>query len=138
MTETATAAAQPEKKKRGRPDLPGRRAGYGRAKGTPNKATKLVKDVSRAITLGNEKVVTRLKKEAENGTIEPSIFNKLLEYGYGKPKQVVEIETPNSPALEVAKAFYESLTAEQRKVALDFARRRRQLAQATVIEVNGG
>jgi hypothetical protein len=115
--------------------MPGRRAGFGRAKGTPNKVTKLVRTIAQEITLGNEVVVARLMAQAESGTIEPAVFNKLLEYGYGKPKQEIEITTPESPAVALARAFYESLSPEDRKTALDFARRRRALAESTVVDV---
>lgn len=133
MIETFTTEVQP--RKRGG-NLPGRRAGIGRKKGVPNKVTKLVKDVARSLTLGNDKVVEQIRKKFENGNIDPSLFNKLLEYGYGKPKQTIEIIPPEPPALRAAREFYESLTPEQRKVALDFARRRRAIAQ--VIDVTPG
>lgn len=115
--------------------MPGRRAGFGRAKGTPNKATKLVRAIAQEITLGNEVVVARLIAQAETGTIEPSVFNKLLEYGYGKPKQEIEITTQESPAVAIARAFWSSLSPEEKKTQLDFVRRRRALAESTVVDV---
>lgn len=131
MTDKAAVAQEEKlpKKRRGRV-LPGRREGFGRAKGTPNKVTKLAKTIAQDITLGNEKVVARLKKEAESGAIEPSVFNKLLEYGYGKPKQVVEIESPVGNILPLEE-FAKSLSPQEFNLLLELSRRRR----TTVIDV---
>ena len=135
MAEMVTAVKVPEKpKNRGRV-MPGRRAGYGRAKGTPNKVTKIARDIARGLTLDNDKVVEQVRKKFEVGTIDPSLFNKLLEYGYGKPKQVVEIIPPANPALSAARAFYDSLSPDERKLALGFARRRRAISELNVIDV---
>ncbi len=65
----------------------------GRPRGVPNKATKEIKEIAQALTLGNPKVVARLLRECETGKILPPVFNKLLEYGYGRPKEMEEPKT---------------------------------------------
>ena len=134
MTAAASAEVPAKPKRRGR-DLPGRRAGFGRAKGTPNKVTTIARTIARGLTLDNEKVVRAIKKKFEAGTIDPALFNKLLEYGYGKPKQEVEITIPQSPAMAIARAFYDSLSPDERRTALDLARRRRALVLAAAVDV---
>lgn len=145
MEETAAPAAPaPEQKPArrlgpgGRGDLDfgryGRPAGVGKQKGTPNKVTVLMRDMARSLTLGNEKVLKRLGEECESGKIHPAVFIKLLEYGYGRVKYVVELEAPpESPARTMAEAMRQLSREDQLKL-YDITRRM-QLPQATVIDV---
>lgn len=118
--------------------MPGRRAGYGRAKGTPNKVTVEIRKLSQSLTFDNPAYLERIRAGLENGTLDTALEIRILEYGYGKPKQEIEITVPESPAVAVARAFYEILSPEERKIQLDFVRRRRAIASATVVDVTPG
>lgn len=78
--------------KLGRPFRRGGPGGPGRKAGVPNKATVVVKEIARELTLGNPVVVARLKKDAEAGTMPPRVFVELLHYGFGVPKETVALE----------------------------------------------
>lgn len=110
----------------------GRRRGFGRAKGTPNKLTRTVKEAARALTLGNPKVFIRLRNECESGSVDPSVFNKLLEYGYGKPKVTVEVSVEESPTRALAATLRAALTKEERMVLAELTRK--TLVSARVVE----
>ncbi len=126
------AAKSPEKVKRGRPrNLRGE--GIGRKKGTPNKATQEIRTITRELTFQNPTYVARIKAGLEKGGLPPAVELYVLESAWGKNKQVLDIAIPENPALAAARAFYESLTPEERRLALGVARRR--LALATVVDV---
>jgi hypothetical protein len=128
-----------EKKRRRPPTGGGRAAGFGRVKGTPNKATQEIRTITRALTFQNSTYVERIRKGLEKGTLEPSVEVRILEYAWGKTKQEVEITIPENPALKLARVFYDSLTPEERTLALSLAERRlalrASLGAATVIDV---
>lgn len=134
--ETSAAPPTPDSQPEPKPDyervpgtnLPVRRGrldGVGRQKGTPNGATKQIKEITRAITLGNKKVVKRLKEECENGKINPIVFNKLLEYAYGKVKVAIEFEdkTPQSGIKELAEAMKKNLSKEELRLMAELTRK---------------
>jgi hypothetical protein len=70
----------PPKKRKGGPQ-----PGSGRPKGKLNAATLEIREIARAITLGNPKVVARLTREAESGSINPSVLISLIDRGWGRP-----------------------------------------------------
>lgn len=102
----------------------GRLAGFGRKKGTPNKATVQIREITRALTLGNKRVIKRLKKQCLDGTINPIIFIKLLEYGYGKVKQTVEVEPGDSSGIkELANAMKQNLSKDELRQMAELTRK---------------
>jgi hypothetical protein len=54
-----------------------------------SEATRTIREISQAITLGNPKVVARLTREAELGTMAPAVFINLLDRGWGRPIPMV-------------------------------------------------
>ena len=63
----------------------------GRPRGVPNRATRDVREIAQALTLGDEPFVQRLRAQLRAGTCHPAIVNRLLEYGYGRPAERVEV-----------------------------------------------
>lgn len=79
---------------KGRPFPKGHR-GPGRAKGTPNQTTREIRDFAQKL-LEDPAYVTALKLRLNRGTagaIEPLLYH----YGYGKPKETLEIEGGAKP-----------------------------------------
>ncbi len=62
----------------------------GRPKGVPNRATRDIRAMAQALTLGDPKFVARLQRQLRSGTCHPSIVQTLLAYGYGKPMERTE------------------------------------------------
>lgn len=84
----------------GKPQLKARKANRGsfvkgdkragRPKGLLNKATTEVREWARAIF--NDPIVqASTLQKAQDGTLAPAIYNELLHYAYGKPKDTVEL-----------------------------------------------
>jgi hypothetical protein len=73
---------------KGHPALPG----GGRTKGSPNKSTVQVREICRALTFGNQQVLDRIRRECEEGTVNPRVFIELLHYAYGKPPDRLIVE----------------------------------------------
>jgi hypothetical protein len=71
-------------------------AGPGRPKGVPNKATIEIKELARSLTLGDPEWVEATRKRLREGKEAPAIVTALLYYGYGKPKETVELAPDNS------------------------------------------
>lgn len=90
-------------KKRGRPKgLP--KTG-GRQKGAVNKVTREVRDWARGI-LEDPEVQARTLRQAQEGKLAPAVFNELLHYAYGKPKDTVEVSGPHgSPLAAIARVI---------------------------------
>lgn len=63
----------------------------GRRHGALNKRTVEVRDWARSI-LEDEAVRNRTLLQARAGKLPPAIFNELLHYAYGKPKDTVDIQ----------------------------------------------
>jgi hypothetical protein len=63
----------------------GARPGAGRKKGSVEPQTLAIRAIARSITLGNPKVVARLNRESELGTINHSVFINLMDRGFGRP-----------------------------------------------------
>jgi len=137
MTMKTTEAPAAKPRRRGR-DLPGRRGGYGRAKGTPNKVTVEIRKLAQSLTFDNPRYLERIRLGLENGTLDTALEIRILEYAHGKPPQKIELDVPESPVVAVARAFWESLSPEERKTQLDFVRRRRALAESTIVDVIPG
>ena len=67
----------------------------GRPQGVPNHATRDIRTMAQALTFGDPRYVTRLRRQLRAGTCPPMIEAKLLEYGYGRP--VDRVERADSP-----------------------------------------
>ena len=70
-----------------------RRGGPGRPKGSKNKVTKEIRAIAREL-LEDEKVQKNLLSRLRRGKAD-KIMWKLYDYGYGVPKQPVQIEGPD-------------------------------------------
>lgn len=89
-TDGAQTIAVPGDKKRFVPA--GRRGGFGRQKGTPNRATRETKENIRKF-LSDETYQSNLMYRIESG--QAQILEKYLwEIAYGKPKVVIELPAP--------------------------------------------
>lgn len=63
----------------------GLRRGGGRPKGVPNKASREVKDLARA--LFDDTYWEQVRARLLRGKVAPAVEAKLLAYAYGEPKQ---------------------------------------------------
>ena len=77
----------------------GARPGAGRKKGSVEPQTLAIREIARSITLGNPRVVARLNREAELGTINPSVLINLIDRGWGRPIPMEEEAKPAAPTL---------------------------------------
>lgn len=68
--------------------MKGKKTG-GRIAGTPNKVTREIRDLARS--LFDDAYWARKRMEIQSGRCHPSIEAKLLAYGYGEPKQQMEV-----------------------------------------------
>ena len=75
------------------------RKGGGRPKGVPNKATREIKDFAREC-LEDPTYIESLKRRLKSGKA-PHMETLLAHYGYGKPKEQLEIEGTLSVATTV-------------------------------------
>ena len=69
----------------------------GRKKGTPNKATREIREASQAL-LENPAYIAALKtrlREGTAGAVEPLLYH----YAYGKPKETIEHNVPMAPVV---------------------------------------
>jgi hypothetical protein len=65
--------------------------GPGRPKGSQNKVTLAMKDISRGI-LEQPEALNVLKRQARAGRLNPAIHIALMHYAYGKPKETIAHE----------------------------------------------
>ena len=79
----------------------GLRRGGGRAKGTPNKVTTEIRELSQA--LFDDEYWTRTRARVLSGKIAPAIESKLLAYAYGEPKQTLDVLGMSEMAAALAK-----------------------------------
>jgi hypothetical protein len=68
--------------------------GGGRKKGVPNKATQEIKEFARAFLM-SEKYRRNLERRINAGTA-PQLEVLLHHYGFGKPRELVEISQPTN------------------------------------------
>lgn len=66
-------------------------SGQGRPKGAKNKATGELQDLARTYTEAAVKELARLSLHAESETARVAAINSLLDRGYGKPSQQVDV-----------------------------------------------
>jgi hypothetical protein len=69
----------------------------GRQKGTPNKATREIREAARSL-LEDKPYLDALKtrlKEGTAGAVEPLLYH----YAYGKPKETIEHNLPMAPVI---------------------------------------
>lgn len=89
---TATAEVASESRKRAsnpnRGSKPGERRG-GRKKGTPNKATRNIKEAAREYTEQALQTLVQIALSGESEAVRVSAANAILDRGYGKPSTVI-------------------------------------------------
>lgn len=79
----------------------GARPGAGRRKGTPNKATVIVKDAAQAFTDEALSTLAGIMKDCtQPAAARVAAANALLDRGHGKPKQSVEASGPDGAPLQ--------------------------------------
>lgn len=74
-----------------------RRGGPGRPKGVPNKANQDIRDAARKL-LEDEEYQRSLALRLKRGDA-PHMETLLHHYGYGKPKETLEVSTPMRPLI---------------------------------------
>src|SRR5262245_43445373 len=74
-------------------------AGVGRPAGTLNVATKQIREICRELTFGNDKVYQRVKRECEDGTVQPGLFLGLVHLAYGKKKEADDEAPKRLPSI---------------------------------------
>lgn len=72
----------------------------GRRKGTPNKATKEIRDLARALTTGSPAYMARLKRRLVAGKCHPSVEVALLHYAHGRPPEKIEVSGTEGGPME--------------------------------------
>jgi len=76
------------------------RKGMGRPKGAVNKASLEIKQLARTLIedpVGWNRMVTDYRR----GKLNAAVVTRLMEYGYGKPKDTVALENPDGSALSL-------------------------------------
>src|SRR5262245_37136362 len=127
----------PEKKSRrtagpGRPFAKGVSGNAaGRPRGVPNRATRDIRALAQALTLGDPQFICTLQRRLRAGTCHPSLVQTLLAYGYGKPAQRVEVGVSGASETEVDlsrlepeelavfRRLYDKLTGEAGSIVID-------------------
>ena len=74
------------------------KGGPGRPKGLPNKVTRDIAAFARSV-LEDKEYVRKLVVRLNQGKA-PAVEAKLYEYGYGRPKETVELTGPNGGPLQ--------------------------------------
>jgi hypothetical protein len=64
----------------------------GRPKGVPNRITRQIRELARALTTGNEAYLENLRRRLETGQCQPAIETLMLHYAYGKPAEMTKFE----------------------------------------------
>ena len=68
-----------------------KRGGPGRKKGVPNRATVEIRDFAHSV-LERPKYRAQIKRQADLGTLHPTVLTLLHHYAYGVPKMPFEVE----------------------------------------------
>jgi len=91
MTSTAETAKGSRKRaaNSNRGSKPGERRG-GRQKGTPNKATKDIREFAREYTRQALETLVQIATEGESEAARVSAANAILDRAYGKPSQSID------------------------------------------------
>lgn len=61
----------------------------GRPKGSPNKATRELKEAARAFSVDALSTIAKIMREGENETVRLAAAKELLDRGFGKSTQMV-------------------------------------------------
>lgn len=70
----------------------GKRPGAGRKKGSPNKATADIKAAAQEYTEDALRVLASIMTKSESDAARVAAANSILDRGYGKPKQSVDLD----------------------------------------------
>lgn len=74
----------------------GKREGAGRTPGTPNKSNLEIKAIVQE-TVDFTELITKLNEKALGG--DSACAKLLLEYGFGRPSQTIDLNIPTQPRL---------------------------------------
>ena len=99
-----TPISSPVKRRR---NTAGLRRGGGRAKGTLNKVTVEIRELSQA--LFDAEYWDRTRARVLSGKIAPAIESKLLAYAYGEPKQTIDVPQLSEMAAALARKVVHEL-----------------------------
>lgn len=80
------------------------RKGGGRPKGVPNKVTREIKELARA--LFDEAYWERCRSRLLSGRVAPAVEAKLLAYAYGEPKQQLEVTGQDGGPVTVVHEYH--------------------------------
>jgi hypothetical protein len=86
----------------------------GRKKGVVNKVTREVRDWARAL-FEDPQVQAKTLSMMQDMTIPSGIYNELLHYAYGKPKEMVELSGPNGGPVQTQAIDPDTLSPETLK-----------------------
>src|SRR5690242_16832342 len=132
----AIPAATPPAKGLGRggnPPPPGRKGGFGRQKGTPNKATAEMKEaVDRFLT--DPDYQDNLMRRIEAGRAD-HIELYLWQWRYGRPKVVLEVSGGQSRTREIAKNLMNLLVSGGQSRTREIAKNLMNLSKAERMEL---
>ncbi len=71
----------------------------GRKKGALGKATVEIRELARELTTGNPEYMAGLRRRLKAGKLAPAVESLLFHYGWGKPKEQVEVTGADGGAL---------------------------------------
>lgn len=83
----------------------------GRQKGTPNKATREIREIAQAHTDTAISTLAFIAKNGESEAARVSAANSILDRAYGKPRLALEHSGPDGQAIEVKGAGVSGLLA---------------------------
>lgn len=73
----------------------------GRQKGTPNKATREIKEIAQEYTLTAIRALAEIAENGDSDAARVSAANALLDRAYGKPRAALEHSGPDGLSLSV-------------------------------------
>lgn len=127
MSEAAIVQADPPKVDGRRtpgwkgPTPPGRKGGFGRQKGTPNKATAEIKEALDKF-LNDEEYQNNLMHRIEGGRADHMELY-FWQLRHGRPKVVLEVEQPRSPTRQLAGSLLANLSKAERMQMAELTRK---------------
>lgn len=108
----------------------------GRPKGALNKVTVEMAQISRRLTMRDPKFLKELRERIRAFTVHPAILIRLLEYGYGKPTEKIELTLETNESGPTPTEALERLSVEELRTYLTLQRKMRgEVIEAEVVPV---